>query len=146
VFAGTALAIYQIAGVAGALFGGTISDHVGRKPVLFASSFFSPLLVLAFLSLSSGWLIPILILLGFVSLSTQPVLLALVQDHLPKHRSVANGVYMAWTFIMQSSAAFLIGTLGDQLGLHSTFSWMAVLSIFAALGVLLLPKQPAKGL
>jgi hypothetical protein len=49
---------------------------------------------------------------------------------------------MAWTFIMQSSAAFLIGTLGDQLGLHSTFFWLALCSLFATFGVLLLPKKP----
>lgn len=142
--AGIALAIYQIAGVAGALSGGTISDRVGRKPVLLASSLFSPLLVLAFLFLSSSWQIPLLVLLGFVSLATQPVLLALVQDYLPEHRSLANGVYMAWTFVTQSSTAFLIGVLGDRLGLHSTFMWMSIFSLTAVLGVALLPNRPGK--
>jgi FSR family fosmidomycin resistance protein-like MFS transporter len=138
--AGVALAIYQIAGVAGALSGGTLSDRVGRKPVILTSSLLSPLLVLAFLSLSRAWLVPILILLGFISLSTQPVLLALVQDFLPEYRSLANGVYMAWTFIMQSTAAFVVGILGDRLGLHSTFMWAAIFSLSAVLGVVLLPK------
>ncbi|MBN2147815.1 MAG: MFS transporter [Anaerolineales bacterium] len=142
--AGSALAIYQLAGVAGALAGGTLSDRIGRKPVLFITSLIAPLLVFAFLALPGGWLIPLLIILGFLSLSTQPVLLALVQDHLPEHRSVANGVYMAYSFIMQSTSAFLIGALGDQLGLRSTFFWMALLSLTAALGVLLLPKQTMK--
>lgn len=142
--AGGALAIYQVAGVAGALVGGTLSDRIGRKPVLFASSLFSPLLVLAFLALPGSWMLPILVVVGFLSLATQPVLLALVQDHLPNHRSVANGAYTAWTFIMQSSAAFIIGALGDQLGLRSTYFWMALFSLFAALGVLLLPSHPTR--
>lgn len=142
--AGSALAIYQLAGVVGALAGGTISDRVGRKPVLFATSALSPLLVFAFLGLPSVWMIPILILLGFLSLSSQPVLLALVQDHLPEYRSLSNGVYTAWSFIWQSTSAFLIGAMGDQLGLRPTFFWMALISFIAALGVLLLPKQPLK--
>jgi MFS family permease len=74
------------------------------------------------------------------------VLLALVQDHLPDHRSVANGVYMAWSFIMQSTSAFIIGVLGDQLGLRQTFFWMALFSLTALIGVWLLPKQPVNSL
>jgi FSR family fosmidomycin resistance protein-like MFS transporter len=144
--AGSALAIYQAAGVMGALSGGTLSDRIGRKPILFITSLFSPLLVLALLALPAVWLIPILILLGFLSLSTQPVLLALVQDHLPDHRSVANGIYMAWSFIMQSTSAFLIGALGDQLGLRQTFFWMALFSLTALIGVWLLPRQPEKSI
>ena len=139
-----ALAIYQLAGVAGALAGGTFSDRIGRKPILFTTSLVPPLLVFAFLALPSGWMIPILIVLGFISLASQPVLLALVQDHLPQYRSAANGVYMAWTFITQSSASFLTGLLGDQIGLRSTFFWMALFSLFAVLGVILLPKQSQK--
>lgn len=139
--AGSALAIYQLAGVIGALAGGTISDRIGRKPVLLITSLTSPILVIAFLNLPGSWLIPILVLLGFLSLSTQPVLLALVQDRLSEHRSVANGVYTAWSFIMQSSAAFVIGALGDKLGLRSTFFWMALVSLIAIVGILLLPQQ-----
>lgn len=142
--AASALTIYQAAGVVGALSGGTLSDRLGRKPVLFITSLISPLLVFAFLSFPSGWLIPILIILGFLSLSVQPVLLALVQDHLPEYRSLANGVYMAWAFIAQSAAAFIIGVLGDHLGLQTTFFWMAFLSLFSVIGVLLLPKQSVK--
>lgn len=144
--AGGALAIYQLAGVVGAFSGGTFSDRIGRKPVLLTASLISPLLVFAFLTLPGGWLIPILILLGFLSLSVQPVLLALVQDHLPNYRSIANGAYMAMAFIMQSTAALLIGALGDRLGLRSTFFWMALLSLLTVVGILLLPTHPARTL
>ena len=142
--AGSALAIYQLAGVIGALSGGMLSDRIGRKPVLLATSLLSPLLVIAFLVLPSGWLIPILILLGFLSLSSQPVLLALVQDHLPNHRSVANGIYTGISFIMQSSSALLIGALGDQIGLGPTFFWMSLASLLSIPGILHLPRFPLK--
>lgn len=129
--AGGALAIYELAGVGGALFSGIISDKIGRKPVLMAVLILSTLLVVAFVSVK-GWLVfPVLILLGFTALSAQPVLMALVQDYFPNHRSVANGFYLSTAFLFRSLAAILIGYLGDRFGLRSTFLWMALLSLFA---------------
>jgi MFS transporter, FSR family, fosmidomycin resistance protein len=140
--AGSTLAIYQLAGVIGAFSGGTISDFLGRKPILFSVSLISPFVMLAFLR-SSGWLIiPLLICAGFLSLSAQPIMLAIVQDHLPSHRSVANGFFMAISFICQSTAALVIGMLGDTLGLRQAFLWTAIISMFAAPLVLFLPKRP----
>jgi len=129
--AGGALAIYELAGVGGVLFSGIVSDKIGRKPVLMAVLIISSILVVTFVSVK-GWLIfPVLILLGFAALSAQPVLMALVHDYFPDHRSVANGFYLSTAFIFRSLAAILIGYLGDRFGLRSTFLWMAIISLFA---------------
>jgi FSR family fosmidomycin resistance protein-like MFS transporter len=138
--AGSALAIYQLAGVAGALVGGTLSDRLGRKPVLFSVSLLSPFLVLGFLDASSWIQITCLILAGLLSLSAQPVMLALVQDHLPRHRSVANGFFMAFSFVFQSTAAVLIGMMSDRIGLRPAFYYLVGISLLAAPLILLLPK------
>ena len=62
---------YLIAAIAGALGGGTVSDRLGRKPVLLAVSLIAPLLVLAFLR-TQGWLmVLVLILTGLLSLAGQ---------------------------------------------------------------------------
>jgi len=139
--AGSALAVYQFAGVFGALAGGTLSDRLGRKPVLFFVSLCSPILVLGFLN-TTAWLQTIFLLLaGLLSLSAQPIMLALVQDHLPRHRSVANGFFMAISFIIQSSTAILIGMLGDSVGLRSAFYYMVGISLISAPLVWLLPRS-----
>jgi FSR family fosmidomycin resistance protein-like MFS transporter len=138
--AGSALAIYQFAGVVGALVGGTLSDRLGRKPVLFSVSLLSPFLVLGFLDASSWIQITCLILAGLLSLSAQPVMLALVQDHLPRHRSVANGFFMAFSFVFQSTAAVLIGMMSDRIGLRPAFYYLVGISLLAAPLILLLPK------
>jgi MFS transporter, FSR family, fosmidomycin resistance protein len=140
--ASIALAIYQFAGVFGAVLGGTISDRLGRKPVLFVVSFFAPIMVFIFLS-SSGWVtILVLSLAGLLSLSAQPILLAIVQDQLPKHRSVGNGIFMAINFICLSLAAVVIGILGDKFGLHQAFLWTTLVGLLSAPLVWTLPRQP----
>lgn len=138
--AGRALAIYQLAGVLGALGGGTLSDRFGRKNILFLAALISPFLVVGFLN-SSGWLqIIFLILSGLLSLSAQPVMLALVQDHLPRHRSVANGFFMAFSFLFQSASALLIGVISDSTGLRPAFTYIILISLISVPLILLLPR------
>lgn len=140
--AGSSLALYQFAGVAGALFSGTLSDRLGRRRILFSTMLVSSLLLILFLNLQGLAILPVLVLLGFLNLSFQPVMLALTQDHFPLLRSVANGLYMAISFISQSVAAIVIGVLGDRFGLHGAFLWSAILSLFALPVLLIIPKTP----
>jgi FSR family fosmidomycin resistance protein-like MFS transporter len=140
--AGTTLAIYQCAGVVGAFLGGTISDRIGRRPVLFTVSFLAPIMVLVFLK-TSGWLIiPVLILAGLFGLSSQPITLAIVQDQLPMHRSIGNGLFMGINFICLSLAAIGIGMLADRFGLRQAFLWTAISGLLVTPFVLFLPQAP----
>ena len=140
--AGSTLAIYQFAGVVGAILGGTTSDRLGRKPVLFMVTLLAPIMVLVFLK-TSGWLIiPVLILSGLFGLSSQPIILAIVQDQLPNHRSVGNGLFMGLNFICLSTAAIGIGMLGDRMGLRQAFLWTAISGLIASPLVFLLPRAP----
>lgn len=140
--AGSILAIYQFAGVFGAILGGTISDHLGRKPVLLSVSFLAPLAILLFLHVSGWLIIPTLILAGLFVLSSQPILLAIVQDNLPTHRSIGNGVFMMLNFLCLSISAVVIGFLGDHLGLRQAFLWVAIGGLLATPLVFLIPRPP----
>jgi FSR family fosmidomycin resistance protein-like MFS transporter len=140
--AGTTLAIYQFAGVVGAILGGTISDRLGRKPVLFTVSFLAPIMLFIFLKIS-GWLnFPVLICSGLFGLSSQPIILAIVQDQLPNHRSIGNGLFMAISFVCLSVSAVGIGMLADRIGLRQAFLWTAISGLIAAPLVFLLPRAP----
>ena len=142
--AGTTLAIYQFAGVIGAILGGTVSDKVGRKPVLFTVSLLAPIMVLVFLK-STGWLIlPVLFLAGFFGLSSQPIMLAIIQDHLPNNRSIGNGVFMTISFICLSLSAVGIGMLGDRIGLRQAFMWTGIAGLLVIPLILALPKDPSR--
>jgi len=139
--AGISLAVLEGAGVVGALFSGTISDRFGRKPILLVAFAMSSVLLFIFLQVEGWLLMPVLVLLGFFSLSPQPVLLALVQDHLPEHRAVANGLYMSISFLLRSLVLVLVGIGGDTWGLRTTFTISAALSVVAVIPILLLPNQ-----
>jgi FSR family fosmidomycin resistance protein-like MFS transporter len=138
--AGASLSILELAGVAGALTGGIISDRLGRKVVLILASVSSSALMILFLG-ADGWLlVPILLALGFTALSTGPVMLALVQEYLPENRATANGLYVFLAFFSRSLAAFVLGIMGDKIGLQSTYLWATIISLLVIPAVFLLPK------
>ncbi|MCP4142491.1 MAG: MFS transporter [Chloroflexi bacterium] len=139
---GSALSILEIAGVVGALSVGSISDRVGRKTVLLISASISPLLVIIFLNVNGWVLIPLLLLLGFASLSVGPVFLALIQDHFPEHRAAANGAYMFLAFVTRFPATILVGLVGDYFGLETAFLWSALAAFLVVPVIFMLPPEP----
>ncbi len=140
--AGASLSLLEIAGVAGALFSGSFSDKLGRKPILLISILASSAITLLFLNLQGWWLVPVLLLLGFTSLSSTPVLLAMVQEHLPEHRAVGNGVFMLISFALRPIAILSIGFMGDRFGLTSAFYISAVVALLAIPAIMALPATP----
>jgi FSR family fosmidomycin resistance protein-like MFS transporter len=138
--AGASLSLLEIAGVAGALISGTISDHLGRKPVLLGGTLISAAVMFFFIN-SSGWiLVPILLVLGFSALSTTPVLMAMVQEHLPENRAIGNGIYMLIGFALRPISILAVGFMGDRLGLQAAFTWSAIISLLAIPAIFALPN------
>ena len=139
--AGAALTIYEAAMVIGTFWGGTLSDHFGRRKLLLVSMIGVPILMLAFLQ-SASWLRLVLLFgIGLVTGPTTPVLLAIVQESFPEDRSFANGLYMASSFIIRSLASVLLGAFGDWLGLGTAFTISAIMVVF---GIPFLSKLPRK--
>jgi FSR family fosmidomycin resistance protein-like MFS transporter len=138
--AGASLSILEAAGVVGALSGGAISDRVGRRWVLLASMVTTPLLMFIFLAVN-GWMqFPLLLILGFASLSVTPVIMALVQESFPENRALANGVYMALGFALRSGVTVVMGVMGDLFGLHWAFNASAVIALVGVPLVFVLPR------
>jgi FSR family fosmidomycin resistance protein-like MFS transporter len=141
--AGASLSILELAGFAGALSGGTLSDRLGRKPLLMGIVIVAPLLMIAFLNVSGWLLVPVLLAYGFVSISAGPVFLALIQDNFPENRAVSNGLYISMNFLLRSLVMVLVGMAGDAYGLQTVFVGSAFLSLFALVGIFMLPAEIA---
>jgi FSR family fosmidomycin resistance protein-like MFS transporter len=138
-FAGIALSILEMAGVVGAMLGGTLSDRVGRRTVLVIGTLAAPVLLFFFLAVN-GWLqITLLITLGLVAFSLTPVIMALVQESSPENRALANGFYLALNFVLRSGAVVILGLLGDLYGLRVAFQISALLML---LGLFIIPFLP----
>ena len=139
--AGASLSILEAAGVVGALLGGAISDRLGRRWVLLASMVATPLLMFVFLAVN-GWMqFPLLLILGFTSLSVTPVIMALVQESFPENRALANGVYMALGFALRSGVIVVMGAMGDLFGLRWAFTASAFITLLGIPLIFVLPRM-----
>lgn len=139
--AGASLSILEAAGVIGAFFGGTLSDRLGRRRILAISFSATPVLMALFLITAGISQVPILILLGLSALSVTPVIMALVQENFPENRALANGIYMAITFVLRSIAIIILGLIADQSSLRLTFIISAGLIVVGLPFIFLLPKS-----
>jgi FSR family fosmidomycin resistance protein-like MFS transporter len=139
--AGASLSILEGAGVVGALLGGSLSDRLGRRAILFGSMLATPLLMFAFLAADGWFQVALLVLLGLSALCVGPVIMALVQESLPENRALANGVYMALSFVLRSGAIVVIGAIGDLLSLRTAFAVSATVPLFGLPLLLFLPKK-----
>lgn len=142
--AGGALSIFELAGVGGALLSGTLSDRLGRKLILILSTVLATVFMLVFLNIGDWARVLTLLALGFTALSATPVMLAIVQDHMPENRAVGNGLFMSINFLMQLLAVLSVGAMGDHFGLRTAFTWSAFLALLAVPPILLLPGFPVK--
>ena len=131
--AGAGLTIFEIAGVAGVMVAGTLSDRFGRRRMLALSLLGAPLSLLAFVWVD-GWLAyTMLVLTGFTLLSTTPVMLALIQENAVESPSAANGLFMMISFLARSAVVVIVGMTGDLIGLKTAYI------IFALVGFIGLP-------
>jgi FSR family fosmidomycin resistance protein-like MFS transporter len=140
-FAGISLSLLEIAGIAGAFLGGTISDRIGRRRVLAISMLVAPLLTLLFVA-TDGWVrILLLPVLGLAALSTTPVVMAIVLESVPEYQAMANGIYFALSFVLRSGAVLVLGILGDNFGLGLAFQISSFIMLLGLPIILFLPKR-----
>ena len=138
-----ALAIYELAGVVGALAGGTLSDRFGRRKMVALAAIFSAVFMLVFVHVDGPLLIPVLLGLGASTLSVTPVFHALVQDQLPDNRATASGVYILYEYGVRASNILIAGILGDALGLQMAFVVVALITLISLPLIMALPAAPA---
>ena len=129
---GSALAVLELAGAAGALLSGSISDRIGQKNTLLIIALSSPILMLMFIYLDSAWSFPVLILLGISLFGSTPVLLAMIQERAGDRPAFFNSIFMLISFFVSAVLVLVIGAVADAIGLTLTYQicgWLAFGSV-----------------
>ena len=127
-YAGISLAVLELFGVIGTLFAGHYSDKIGRTNMLLISSIGAALSMSLFIVSNDFFILPILACIGFFLFATGPVLMALVQDTNTNMPTFMNSIYMSVNFGVSSLIVFGVGSLGDFVGLESTYKICAALA------------------
>jgi len=140
-YADLALTVIQLAGAAGALFAGTISDKLGRTKTLIIIGLVTPLLTLLFLNLNDYWIFPVLLPLGFFLFAPTSVMLATVQELDTDKKAFVNSIYMTLNFFVSVMVFPIVGTLIDHFGFIPIFRIIAFLAFGAGPVVLLTRKK-----
>jgi FSR family fosmidomycin resistance protein-like MFS transporter len=141
VLAGVSLSVMEAAGVLGAFLGGSLSDRLGRRPILLFSIVFTAVFTVL-LMLADGWIeYPILLGLGFALLCSPPAFMAIVQESYPDNRALANGVYMAISFLSQTFSVIAVGRFADVYNMHLAFLVSSAVILFGIYFVFRLPEK-----
>lgn len=140
-FAGYALALYEAAGAAGALFGGTLSDRLGRRTMMLASQVVAgPLLYLSLAMPVGPESVAIMAVAGAMAFSASPVQLTLAQELLPGGRSTASGIVFFLGFEGTLVATLVVGVVADWIGLGPALNLAVLASMLSIPFTLALPE------
>lgn len=150
---GWALLGFSLAGAAGGLVGGPISDRLGRRAVTVVTlGLAAPAL---FLFLRTGGVVAagLLLVSGAALFAGLPVNLVMGQELLPRRASMVSGLLMGLAWAAGGLSTTVIGALADHLalrlgpaaGLAHALDASAALALAAALLALALPETRRPG-
>jgi FSR family fosmidomycin resistance protein-like MFS transporter len=139
--ASLALAFLELAGAAGVLLAGTLSDRKGRKNVLLVIMLASPVLMFLFTQATGigQWIL--LAAMGLIFFASTPVFMAMIHDLKSDRPSFMNGLFMTVSFGASSIVALLVGFLADRYGFIKTYQITAILSLCAIPPTLFIKDQ-----
>ena len=125
----------------GGLIGGTLSDKIGRRSVLIASTgLIGPALwgMLHTTGAASYLLGPVL---GVAIGASLPVTLVMAQSLVPRGLGLMSGIVLGFTFIAGAIGVGINGVVADQIGLVPMMAINAALPVAAAVLAFLLPDD-----
>lgn len=138
-FASGLLSAFLIAGAAGTLIGGPLSDRFGRKPLIVASMVVLVPLVYLFLHAGGSEVVVLAALTGFAIVSTFAVTVVFGQELLPGSVGVASGLMMGFSIGMGGLGVTALGWVADVWGVPATFKVISVLPVLGLILALFLP-------
>ena len=135
--------IMLLAGAAGGVLGGFLSDRYGRKSLIVISLMLATPFFFAFLYTRGVLSTVFLALAGASLLSSFSVTVVAAQEAIPGNKALAAGLAMGFAGGLGGLAVMFIGRLGDVWGLSRTVFLLFALPVVAGLLGLLI-RSPAR--
>jgi predicted MFS family arabinose efflux permease len=140
---GVGMMLLQVGGMIAAPLAGTLSDRIGRRPIVLAGMSGTTIIVLALTVIASPAVFVVCIAaLGFVMYAMRPVIHSWLMDRSPPELAASLTSAMFGVQAGLSALAPLIGgALADRFGLVSVFYFLAAAVLVANLLALAVPKS-----
>lgn len=121
------LTVFLIGGAVAGLYGGHLSDKVGRKGVIVVSMLIYPVLASLMIWSNGGWIWLLAGASGAALLASFAVTIVLAQELMPQYVGLASGLILGLGFGTGGLGTALSGFLADKLGLYQVM-WILALS------------------
>ena len=146
VWMGIAMMAMQLGGLVAAPIAGTVSDRIGRRPVVLSGLTATTFVIVAITLIRNDLvLVAAVSMLGFALFAVRPVVHSWMMDLAPASLSGSATSLMFGTQALLSAAVPPIGGLiADAYGLSSVFYFLAAAMLVANVLVYLLPNPPSR--
>ena len=130
---GTTMMLMQVGGMVASMIAGTMSDRVGRRPVVFAGVTATTIVIVAITFISNDLLfIAGVSVLGFVLFAVRPVMQGWMMDLTPRELGgSATSVMFGVQALFGASVPILGGIVADTWGLIEVFYMLAAFMLIA---------------
>lgn len=143
--ANTLLSVLLISMAAGSLTGGTLSDRVGRVPVVLVSfTLLGPILWVLLHTFGVLQVVSVA-LLGAMIGSTFPVTLLMAQEAWPQAVGLASSLAIGFGWLPSGMGAWFVGLLADRTSLTAGLTTLVVVPLFGIMAALLFWARYRRG-
>jgi len=125
----------------GGLIGGTLSDKIGRRRVLIATTVLCGPALWVLLQSDGAMVYGAGVVLGLLMGASTPVTLVMAQSLVPRGLGLMSGIVLGFTFIAGAIGVAISGVMADYIGLLQTMNVNASLPVIAAILAFLLPDD-----
>jgi FSR family fosmidomycin resistance protein-like MFS transporter len=126
------LTLFLACGAAAGLYGGHLSDRLGRRRIIWVTHLMYPVIAVAMLWSTGPWLWLLAGASGATLLASFSVTIVLAQELLPRHLGLASGLILGLSFGTGGLGTAISGYMADHLGLYRTFLLLALVPLLGA--------------